>query len=301
MLHVSIYIAVFIVLLVLAPILDGIERKIKAKIHSRIGPPTVLQSWYDILKLFSKELIIPEGARSIFIVIGLMVSLVVFALFILPYGYPLVSQSVLPDIVFLLVLLISIQLLWAISSLVTGNPFATIGVFREASLGIVNEFFLALGFIALMLMCGTSSFANISLGNIPVIAYIVLVVSLMIACYVASGRIPYDIGEAEPELASGILIEFSGPLLGLALYTHFVKRILLYGVVADLIVLPFHSMLGPIYSTIFFIVLLIGVWLLFAVVSIILARTRVDIAPKELLKVYLPLSILYTILGFMGV
>ncbi len=294
-------ILVFIVLLVLAPVLDGVERKIKARLHSRVGPPTILQSWYDILKLFSKELVLPEGARSVFIVVGLLLALSVFSLIILPYGYPLQYTANLPDLVILLVLIISLQLLWSIGSLVTANPFATIGVFREASLGIVNEFFLALGFIVLMLMCGSPSSANISLENIPGIAYIVLVVSLVIACYVASGRIPYDIGEAEPELASGILIEFSGPVLGMVLYSHYVKRTLLYGFIADLIILPFHEIIGVFSSMVLFIAILVGIWLGFAVTSVVLARTRVDLAPRDLLKVYLPLSILYSILGYIGV
>ncbi len=301
MLQVSITIVVFIILLVLAPILDGIERKIKARLHSRVGPPTILQSWYDILKLFSKELVLPEGARSIFIIVGLLLALSIFSLIVLPYGYPLSYASKLPDLVILLVLIISLQLLWSIGSLVTGNPFATIGVFREASLGIVNEFFLALGFIAIMLLSGSPSSAKISLENIPKIAYIILVISLVVACYVASGRIPYDIGEAEPELASGILIEFSGPVLGMVLFSHYVKRTLLYGFIADLIILPFHNIIGVFYSVILFIVILVGIWLGFAIASIILARTRVDLAPRDLLKVYLPLSVLYSVLGYIGV
>ena len=301
MLQVSIAITVFVILLILAPVLDGIERKIKARLHSRVGPPTILQSWYDVLKLFSKELILPEGAHSIFVVVGLLLALSIFSLMILPYGYPLSYTSDLPDLVVLLVLIISLQLLWSIGSLVTANPFATIGVFREVSLGIVNEFFLALGFIALMLLSGSPSSANISLENVPGIAYIILVVSLAVACYVASGRIPYDIGEAEPELASGILIEFSGPVLGMVLYSHYVKRALLYGFIADLIILPFHRVIGVFYSTALFIVVLVGVWLGFAITSVVLARTRVDLAPRDLLKVYLPLSVLYSVLGYIGV
>jgi len=38
----------------LSILLDGVERKIKARIQSRIGPP-VTQTLYDLLKLLEKE------------------------------------------------------------------------------------------------------------------------------------------------------------------------------------------------------------------------------------------------------
>ena len=52
--------AAAVISMALAPVYDGVERKVRAAIHTRIGPP-VLQTWYDIVKLFSKEAVIPAG------------------------------------------------------------------------------------------------------------------------------------------------------------------------------------------------------------------------------------------------
>lgn len=301
LLQVSLIVISFIIIVLLAPVLDGIERKIKAKLHSRVGPPTILQSWYDILKLFSKELVLPEGGYLVPILVGLLYTLVLVTLILMPYGFPNPLTLGLPDIILLLVLIIALQLLWSASSLVSGNPYATVGVFREVGLGLVNEFFLALGLIAVALVTGSLGFAGLAHMAPPRLAYALILLSLAIACYVASGRIPYDIGEAEPELASGVLIEFSGPILGLALYAHYLKRAILYGLVANLIVLPLYPILGPVFSVIAFLATMIVLWIVFAIISIVLARSRIDLAPRGLLKIYLPLAIAYSILGYIGV
>ena len=292
-------IVLFVCLTLLAPLLDGIERKIRAKLHSRIGPPSILQTWYDILKLFSKELVLPEGGLLVPLLVGLLYTLALVTLSIIPYGVPNPFTLGLPDILLILVLVIALQLLWTVSSLASGNPYATIGVFREAGLGLVNEFFLALSLIALALITGSSSFTGL-VGFRLTLSYILLLVVLGIACYVASGRIPFDIGEAEPELASGVLVEFSGPVLGLALYAHYLKRLILYAILADLIVLPFANVLGLASIGVFLLVLVV-LWIVFAVVSVVLGRSRIDLAPRGLLKIYTPLTIAYSVLGYLGV
>src|SRR5512139_2827862 len=40
--------------LVLSPLLEGSARKLRAMVHSRIGPP-ILQPYYDLAKLLGKE------------------------------------------------------------------------------------------------------------------------------------------------------------------------------------------------------------------------------------------------------
>jgi hypothetical protein len=46
--------------LALSPLLEGCARKLRAMIHSRIGPP-IIQPYYDLLKLVGKEDIQPKG------------------------------------------------------------------------------------------------------------------------------------------------------------------------------------------------------------------------------------------------
>ncbi len=43
-----------VLFLLLAPLFDGVMRKITARVQSRQGPP-VIQPYYDLLKLLGKE------------------------------------------------------------------------------------------------------------------------------------------------------------------------------------------------------------------------------------------------------
>ncbi|NPA99726.1 MAG: hydrogenase [Crenarchaeota archaeon] len=297
---ISLYIVFLLVFLLIPPLYDGIERKIRAKLHSRVGPPTVLQTWYDILKLFKKELVVTDTGLLSILLGGLLLITVIITALSMPLGFNTPLTSSTASLVLFTVLLIGCQLLWVSLSLTPGNPYATVGVFREAVLGMINEFFLVLGLVALMFYIGSPSFASMTSIR-PSITYALIFLLLAVSAYIGSGRIPYDIAEAEPELASGILIEFSGPLLGITLYSHFLKRAILYGLLADMIVLPLARIIGVVGAAILYPAILLIIWVIFAVISVLLGRTRVDIAPKSMLKIYIPLSIAILIAWIAGV
>src|SRR5512136_2989689 len=54
-----------VLVLLLAPLLGGIIKTVKARLQTRRGPD-VLQSYRDIFKLFRKGMVIPETASWIF-------------------------------------------------------------------------------------------------------------------------------------------------------------------------------------------------------------------------------------------
>lgn len=47
---------------------------------------------------------------------------------------------------------------------------------------------------------------------------------LVLCIYISSRRTPFDLGEADPELASGIAVELGGPILALTLYATLLTR-----------------------------------------------------------------------------
>ncbi len=296
----SIYIVLLALFFFVPPLYDGIERKIRARLHSRVGPPSIMQTWYDIRKLFNKELVATDTGMSSILVATIFVVVTLLVALILPLGYTCLFSSDPVGLVLFTVMLISSQLLWITLSLTPGNPFSTIGVYREAILGMVNEFFFAVGLVALMAYTRSLSFTRLKIAGIT-LTYILLVILLAIAAYVASGRIPFDIAEAEPELASGVLIEFSGPVLGLVLYSHFLKRAILYGLVIDLILLPLTGIFGWVVGAVLFFPLLLCLWMIYAVLSIVLSRSRIDVAPRTMFAVYLVLSIIILVAWILGV
>jgi len=283
---VSILVALFI-----PTLLDGVERKIRARIHSRIGPP-ILQTWYDVLKLFGKDFFVP--ANAVHTVMLLFMSL---AIQILLIGYTCIAvvAPITPyDLVVIAVLAIISQAAFISIPLTIANPFSIIGASREIVLMLVNEgAFLALvGLYAYY--TGITAFSSIG-GASPTLYTLLTIFALYIFSYVASSRIPFDIAEAEPEIASGLLIELSGPLLGVFLYTLHLKRFF-FKLFASLLLLALFIKTGALLLA-SSIVLTIVLWLVYAVIANILGRSRVDLASITLLKAYLVIIAL-SVLGY---
>jgi len=262
--------------LLLPPLLDGVERKVRAAIHSRIGPP-VTQTWLDILKLASKEAKLPRGAElagltvliSLSIAVALAASLAAFTAF---------GAVGVGPVVAVMVMLFSLHSLSMATGCASSNPFAAIGSFRRVFLNVVNEVGLALS-VALALASrwfipGARGWALLGVAT----------AMMVVACFSSSGRLPYDIHEAEPELASGTIIELSGPLLAAELYSHLVERWVLAS-------LPLYVSLAPFVSTPWLrcLLLLAGgacAWMCFAIASAVLGRSRADLAIRSLGAIY---------------
>ena len=297
MLYVSLQIAFVILTMLIVPILDGIERKIKAKLHSRIGPP-ILQTWYDIRKLFAKELVLTRTAFPILLVSLIMVGLCILTLLVIPAGssWAFFSSIGLP---LLIVLIASIHSLIIITSIVSDNLYAIIGGFRELTIGIINEIALIIALVLTLINVGLGYSGSQITTSIKV-SYIPALILLAISSYVASGRIPFDLGEAEPELASGVLIELSGPVLGTVLYSIILKRFIFASITALALFLPFMRLLNPLLAFTLLILLIIAVWIVHAVTAVLLGRSRVDIATKTLICVYIALIFSLTILIGVG-
>lgn len=271
-----------VIIIFLPPLLDGVERKIRALVHSRIGPP-IMQTWYDIIKLFGKTSLSPYGSTHIviFTVIYLIMLFTTIALFLVASYYDDLGCLIASIALFTIVQSLAIAL-----PFMTSNPYAVVGISREIMIMIVNEtaFIIAFG---LILYFTRGSYE-------PTLYYIILLAALLISSYVSSGRLPYDLAEAEPELASGILVEFSGPILGIYYYTNLVKRFFVKMVPVYFILMPLN--IAPFYVTLLMIPLSCILWVIYATLAPLLGRSRIDIAPISLLKVYAPIFMLSIIL-----
>ncbi len=291
------YIAIFtgtLLSLLLPTLLDGIERKIKARIHSRIGPP-LTQSWYDILKLFGKELVIPPNSLH-----SIMLTILYFTLqlFTIIYLVIIIIHPLTPyDLLILAALFIILQTVFISIPFTIPNPFSVIGASREIVLTLVNEVFFVILLGLYILYTGFTSFSITP----PSLSFylIVVFIGLFMNSYVSSGRVPFDIAEAEPELASGLMIEFSGPLLGLFLLSIHLKRFFVKFLVSALLFSLFVS--EPILLLTISFISTIILWVIYSIIAAILSRSRVDLAPITLLKIYLVVTILSLIGYVLGV
>jgi len=192
-------------------LLQGIERKLFARMQNRIGPP-VLQPLYDILKLLSKETLVPKNSvKPVFIIAPLvsMASIITAALLIPLAGVSYWGFS--GDIIVLLyvIVLSSIGIILGASS--SGSPFSAIGASREITLIISFELPMALAILSAAFLAKTFSLSAIANNASPLLLVGAIV---YVACMLGElARAPFHIAEAETEIVEGIYTEYSGSLL----------------------------------------------------------------------------------------
>ncbi|MFO8235822.1 MAG: complex I subunit 1 family protein [Bacteroidales bacterium] len=216
---------------VVGGLLAWFDRKITAQVQFRKGPP-LLQPFYDFLKLLLvKETILPaRGAKWTYLlapVLGLF-GATIAAVFIL---LPLLNIQVgfEGDLIVIFYLLTIPTLTYIIGALATGNPIAAVGASREIKLLISYELTFLLVFAAIILKSDFSISMTEVLqlqaeqgAFIGSISGILLFIAAIFCIQAKMGMVPFDIAEAETELASGAFIEYSGSAYALVKFTKYI-------------------------------------------------------------------------------
>jgi NADH-quinone oxidoreductase subunit H len=204
-------------------ILTWVDRKITARIHWRVGPPW-FQPFADLVKLFSKETLVPEGAsRTIFLLSPLLgvaamtvISVMLFRMNFQP------RDTFVGDLIVVLYLFALPPLASVLGASSSKNPLAAVGASREMTLYFAYEvpFIIALvGIIAKSggaLRIGDLVLAQQAMG--PFLyspSGAIFAVVMLLAIQAKLGLVPFDIAEAEQEIMSGLYIEYSGPVLAI--------------------------------------------------------------------------------------
>lgn len=225
------------ILILIVAYLVWLERKVAAKMQSRIGPYSVgyphgwLQPLADALKLMTKDDSIPKNSDSLLFNLGpiwiMVVSLASFALLPFYFDNPMLNVDLS------LMLFIAISSLVIIGIFVSGwssnNKFALISVLRMTAQIISYEIPLIIALLIPCILIGSLSFGEIIefQDNVWIVFYPILgqvsFVIFMISALAEGNRIPFDLSEAESELISGYTTEYSGikfALFYLAEYVH---------------------------------------------------------------------------------
>ena len=230
--------------------MSGISRKIRAKMHSRIGPmgsAGVLQDYRDIFKLFSRQEVTPIHSGIIF---RIMPFILISTMLVVAMTLPMITRGSLlgsaGDLITFIYLFAMYRFFFSLSGLDSGSPFAGFGASRELLIGVLVEPVLMLSLIVMALIARSTSISSMSIlagtnwgGGMPTAAALALI-ACAFAVFVEMGKIPFDYPEAEQELQEGPLTEYSG--IGLALVTLGIR--LKQAVIASLFIsvfLPFGS------------------------------------------------------------
>ncbi len=220
-----------------APLLDGVRRKIYARIQRRVGPP-VLQTYYDLAKLFSRRSIGPStpspGAR----IAPLASILYVATASLLVYSVEL--NKLLGGVVGF-VMLVAGSTVMLILGVLGSSPYTSIGASRLLLLGAVIEPSTLIALYASSLSAGYAGYMSaIITRSVNWLVALASSLSLAVTAYAESELSPFSIGEAPTEIASGYLAEYGGRHLALALMSC-LSRFTLISIVA---VLPLASLVA---------------------------------------------------------
>lgn len=198
-----------------APLLSGITRVARARLHNRRGPG-VLQEYRDIFKLLGRQSVGPDVSGWVFrltpfVMVGVMLT-IASALPVVTVSSPLAG---LGDLITLIYLFAIARFFFAIAGLDTGSPFTAIGASREAMLGVLAEPILLLGLWVAAQVAGSTHLSQIAatIYHWPIARSVPLVLALCacaFATFIEMGKLPFDLAEAEQELQEGPLTEYSG-------------------------------------------------------------------------------------------
>jgi NADH-quinone oxidoreductase subunit H len=251
--NVIVIIATFICVVGLSAIFSllyrGVDRKLVAHMQGRVGPP-VIQPFRDVRKLLMKENIIPDGAISWLFTAAPFVCLITSALLLL--YIPLFGQEALlggfGDAILVIYLLILPPLAFVLGGFASSSPYATVGAQREMVIMMSYELPLAVTIVSLAWRIGRAAdnpfmFSTIAespiwslVGPLGVIGSLILLFALLVVTIGEAGKVPFDIAEAETEIAGGLLVEYSGRNLCLFYLADIIKTFALASLVVALFI-----------------------------------------------------------------
>jgi len=269
------------VVLILSPFFDGFTRKIRALIQSRVGP-SPLQSYFDIIKLMGKEdlksTINPLFRLSPY----LSVVSVGMASLLIPITGKTPPLNFLGDIFLFIYIITVVGIAIIITASASENPFAYVGASRKMMLHLSVEPILAIALIT-----GAINAQSFKIGDIvswytlngPNVSMLLATVCVFLSLQALIGKIPFDISEAEQEIAEGVLIELSGPKYACVKWANMSRQVL-FCLVFSQIFVPWPMTESLILNTLIAIIKVTIIIFISTLIEALNPRLRIDQALK---------------------
>jgi len=279
--------------------LTWVDRKVSARVQWRVGPPWY-QPFADFLKLLLKETVIPRGAsRALFLLaplLGVVAMTVIGAMLFLMNFDP--TRSFVGDTIVLVYLFALVPLGLILGGSSSRNSLGAVGASREMTLYFGYELPLILALLVPIIKA-----ASLRLGTIvlfqqqvhPALYSISGVLGMLVGliCMQAKlGVTPFDIAEAEQEIMSGPLIEYSG--VALALFR--LSRAMMYLLLPVFLITMFWGGIADWWMIPKFLLLFV----LMVLIKNTNPRLRIDQALKFFWLVMTPVAIAAVVLAVVG-
>ncbi|ACI20361.1 MULTISPECIES: respiratory chain complex I subunit 1 family protein [Thermodesulfovibrio] len=289
-----------LIVLILSPFFDGFTRKVRALIQSRIGPPP-LQSYYDIIKLMGKEdlksTINPLFRLSPY----LSIISIGMASLLIPITELTPPLNFWGDIFLFIYIITVVGIAIIITASASENPFAYIGASRKMMLHLSVEPILAIALITGAINAGSFKIGDIVLwyySNGPNVSMLLSTVCVFLSLQALIGKIPFDISEAEQEIAEGVLIELSGPKYACVKWANMSRQVL-FCLVFTQIFVPWPFLENDLLNILIALVKVTAIIFISTLIEALNPRLRIDQALKYnlTLALFSLTSILLALLG----
>jgi len=301
-----------LLVLLLAPLLTGFVRKVKAHLLRRQGPP-LLQPYRDLLRLMRKEVVLAENASWLFRVIPYLILAATWvAAALVPTFATGLIFSWSADLIAIVALLGSARFFLALAGMDVGTSFGGIGSSREVMIATLAEPAMIMIVFTLALIAGSTQLSTVaglmlSSGVGLRVSLGLALIALILVALAENARIPVDNPATHLELTmvhEAMVLEYSGRHLAVIELAASLKLLLYMSLIACLFVpwgLAPHGA-GPVAqfggAVAYIAKLAIGGFLL-AVFETSIAKMRVFRVP-DFLGAALMLGLLGTLLLFVS-
>lgn len=212
--------------LVLAPIvgglLDGVDRIVSARMQRRKGP-SILQPFYDLGKLFSKE---PIAVNNVQLLLNLS-----YLVILMIAGSLLFAGA---DLLMTLFILSTADMFLIMAASSDSSPYANMGASREMIQMMAYEPLTLLVAVGFYLTTGSFHVENIIQAPVSAVLWMPgLLVGFMFTAAIKFRKSPFDLStshHAHQEMVKGITTEMSGTTLAIMNIAEYYEMILLLGI-----------------------------------------------------------------------
>ncbi|MDT8440263.1 MAG: NADH-quinone oxidoreductase subunit H [Desulfuromonadales bacterium] len=278
-------------LLLFAPLLQGVINKTKAWFAGRVGAP-LLQPYHDLARLWRKGFVFSRTTTWVFLagpVVGLTVP--VLAALLLPFGAVPAPISFEGDLILFVYLFGLSRFFTAAAALDTGSSFEGMGAAREVTFSCLAEPTVLFALLVLARLSGGLSL-NRLLGDHLLAAWQsgagaalgLILVCLFVVLLVENSRIPFDDPNTHLELTmihEVMVLDHSGPAFGMIVYGAALKMMVLAALLVRL-ALPWQTGWWATDVAVF-LAELFGVAILIGVIESTMARLRLPRVPQVLI------------------
>ena len=247
-------VVMLIILLTTAAYMVLAERRISAAVQDRIGPNRVgwqgfLQPLADLVKLVTKEDIVPKASNR-FIhdlapIISVFVALSTFA--VVPFGntIELFGRTIKLQIADVNIGILYILALASVgvygitlSGWSSNNKYSLLGGMRSSAQMISYELSMGLSIIGVVMIAGSLQLDKIVEAQSGLRWNIFLqpigFITFLVSSFAETNRTPFDLPEAEPELVGGYHTEYSGLKFGLFFLAEYCNMVVSSAVITTL-------------------------------------------------------------------